>query len=77
MIREHERAILTQNLPDYGLQTGDIGVVVMVHGSGDGYEVEFFTADGTTLDVVTVEASQVRPVSSNDVLHARPMEKAS
>lgn len=77
MIKEHERAILTDNLPEYGLQAGDIGVVVMVHNGGEGYEVEFFTVDGKTLDVVTVEAGQVRPVSSTDILHARPLEKAS
>ena len=38
-------------------------MVVMVHDGGAGYEVEIFTLDGQTLDVITVEAGQVRPVA--------------
>jgi hypothetical protein len=73
MIREHERAVLTIDLPEYGLQAGDVGVVVHIYKDGEAYEVEFFTLDGETLDVVTVEAEQVRPVSPRDVMHARAM----
>ena len=43
----------------------------MIHGDHAGYELEIFSADGSTLDVLTVEASQVRPVSKRDVLHVR------
>ncbi|MCI0712657.1 MAG: DUF4926 domain-containing protein [Chloroflexi bacterium] len=71
MIKEHERVALTEDLPEYQLQAGDIGVVVMIHGDHEGYELEIFSADGHTLDVVTVEADQVRPVSRRDVLHVR------
>ncbi len=65
-IKEHERVILTVDLPEYQLQTGDVGVVVMIHQEGAGYEVEFFTLDGKTFDVVTVEQSQVRPMGQRD-----------
>ncbi|MEO8397167.1 MAG: DUF4926 domain-containing protein [Chloroflexota bacterium] len=74
MIPEHDRAILTEDMPKYHLKAGDIGVVVHVYSTGDAYEVEFFTLDGQTLDVVTVEAGQVRPVSRRDVMHARTLE---
>ena len=30
MITELDRVILTTNIPDYGLKTGDIGTVVLV-----------------------------------------------
>jgi hypothetical protein len=73
MIKEHERVILTTDLPEYTLKAGDVGVVVLVHNNGEGYEVEVFTVDGHTLDVVTVEADQVRAATSLDVLHARPI----
>jgi hypothetical protein len=73
MIREHERVILAVDLPEAALQAGDVGVVVMIHGDGEGFEVEFFTVDGKTFEVVTVTASQVRPVSSGELLHARPV----
>ncbi len=74
MIQEHDRAILTVDLPAYNLKAGDIGTVVHIYGSGDAYELEFFTVGGQTLDVVTVEASQVRPVTNRDILHARALE---
>ena len=41
---------------------GDVGTVVHVYPDGAAYEVEFFTPDGDTVAVVTVEASGVRPV---------------
>ena len=71
MIPEHQRAILTVDLPENNLQAGDMGTVVHIYDDQQAYEVEFFTAAGQTLDVVTVEASQVRPASQRDVLHVR------
>ncbi len=73
MIKEYDRVVLTVDLPDHQLLIGDIGTVVMIHQGGKGYEVEFFTVDGKTFDVVTVEAAQVRAVNSNELLHARTM----
>jgi hypothetical protein len=73
MINEHERAILTVDLPEYGLRAGDMGVVVHIHQQGAGYELEFFTAEGKTIDVITVEADQVRPASSREIMHARSL----
>jgi hypothetical protein len=75
MVKEHDRVVLTVDLPDYQLQAGDIGTIVMIHQGAKGYEVEFFTVDGKTFDVVTVEAVQVRAVNSNELLHARPMHE--
>jgi len=71
MINEYERVVLTTDLPQYQLQAGDMGVVVMIHGDHEGYEIEVFGVDGHTLDVITVEAKNVRPVNARDVMHAR------
>ncbi|MBI5670661.1 MAG: DUF4926 domain-containing protein [Chloroflexi bacterium] len=71
MIPEHKRAVLTVDLPEYDLRAGDVGTVVHVYHDGLAYEIEFFTLEGETLDVVTVEAHQVRPVRERDVLHVR------
>jgi len=75
MIQEHERVVLTKDLPQYHLQAGDMGVVVMIHGEHEGYELEIFGADGHTLDVITVEADQVRLVNTRDVMHARALSE--
>lgn len=71
MIKEHEQVVLTVDLPEYDLKAGDVGVVVHIYHDNQGYELEIFALDGHTIDVVTVEASQVRAVSRRDVLHVR------
>ncbi len=71
MIAEHERIVLTANLPEEGLEAGDVGTVVFVHNKGKAYEVEFATLGGATAAVATVRAEQVRPVSQTDLAHTR------
>lgn len=71
MIQEHERAVLTVDLPEHKLQAGDVGVVVHVYADRQAYEVEFFTLDGQTFDVVTVEVAHLRPTTEMEVMHAR------
>jgi hypothetical protein len=71
MISEHDRVILRNDLPEYSLKAGDIGVVVHIYAGGEAYELEFFAVDGRTLEVVTLSSADVRPVNTRDVLHAR------
>ncbi len=73
MIGEHERVVLTVDLPDTDFKTGDVATVVHIYADGAAYELEFFALNGRTLDVVTVTAEQVRPVKRNDVLHVREL----
>ncbi|WP_199784806.1 DUF4926 domain-containing protein [Nostoc sp. 'Lobaria pulmonaria (5183) cyanobiont'] len=39
MIQELDRVLLTTNLSEYSLEQGDIGIAVLVHQGGKGYEV--------------------------------------
>lgn len=71
MIQELASVVLTDDLPAYGLKRGDIGTVVLIHRGGAGYEVEFVALDGETIAVVTVLASQVRPIGHREIAHAR------
>jgi hypothetical protein len=71
MIKELDPVVLTKNLPEEGLEAGDVGWVVMVHADGAGYEVEFVTLTGETISVVTVPAHAVRTVSGKEIAHAR------
>jgi hypothetical protein len=73
LIREHERAVLTRDIPEQGRKAGDVGTVVHVYNDGAAYEIEFFALDGRTLDVITIEAGQVRPVGRRDMLHVREL----
>lgn len=71
MINELDSVVLAADLPLYRLAGGDIGTVVMVHQGGTGYEVEFVTLDGETIAIVSLSASQVRPIHEHEIAHAR------
>ncbi|MFZ5875541.1 MAG: DUF4926 domain-containing protein [Nitrospirota bacterium] len=76
MIKEHDRIVLTSDLPNEGLKAGDVGTVVHVHREGEAFEVEFVALDGHTVAVATVLASHVRAVTPRDIAHARRREIA-
>ena len=73
MIHAHDCIVLTQDIPDEGLKAGDVGTVVHIHGDAAAYEVEFMTLTGQTVAVTTVLPTQLRPVNSRDVSHAREL----
>lgn len=73
MITEHDRVVLTAPVPEERLEIGDVGTVVHVYQDGKAFEVEFTALDGHTAAVATVEASQIRPVRSGEITHAREL----
>ena len=76
MLLEHDRVVLTADIPEEGLEAGDVGVIVHIHPQRAAYEVEFFSLDGNTLTVATVVAEQARAVTRQDVTHARSVKTA-
>mgnify|MGYP001324068550 CR=1 FL=1 len=70
-LRQLDVVALTRPLPEHGLEAGDTGTVVMVHGGGEGFEVEFVTLLGETVAVVTVSADAVRSLREREIAHAR------
>jgi hypothetical protein len=70
MMKELQSAVLTIDLPEYGLSAGDVGTVVLVHDDA-GYEVEFTTLEGETLAVVSLRPDQLRAVEPREIAHAR------
>jgi hypothetical protein len=71
MIRELETVVLIRDLPEHGLDRGDIGAVVHCHEEGVSFDVEFVTGTGETVAVVTLTHKDVRPMLPNEILHAR------
>jgi Domain of unknown function (DUF4926) len=76
MIKEHDRIVLKAAISTEGLEAGDVGTVVHIYRDGLAYEVEFIMLNGDTAAVVTVEASQVRPVQKREITHARELQPA-
>jgi hypothetical protein len=56
--------ILTRDVAELGLRTGDVGTVVERHAvpgvAEEGYSVEFFDMTGNTVAVATLPASALR-----------------
>ncbi len=77
MINEHERIVLTTDIPEAGLKAGYVGTVVHRYNEGLAYKVDSVTLEGKTAAVVTVEASQVRPVGTHEITHARELGPTS
>ncbi|SEM85892.1 DUF4926 domain-containing protein [Bradyrhizobium sp. OK095] len=71
MINELDLVVLKRDVPTVRLTAGDVGTVVLVHQKGAAYEVEFMTLSGDTVAVVTLDASDVRPVEAREIVHAR------
>lgn len=68
---ELETIVLTHDIKKHGLKEGDMGAVVNVYDNDDAAEVEFVTATGRTIALVTLKASDIRTTKSDDVLHVR------
>jgi hypothetical protein len=71
MISEHDRVVLISDIVGEAVRAGDVGTVVHIYPQHAAYEVEFFSLDGQTFTVATVERTLVRPVNGLDVAHAR------
>ncbi len=75
-IKELDAVALTCDLPDRGLMRGDVGTVVLVHGNGEAFEVEFVGYDGHTVALLTLEHDCVRPLRAGDIPHVRELASA-
>lgn len=75
-INELDVVALTCELAAHGLVRGDVGTVVLVHGDGAAFEVEFVGYDGHTVALATLENDQIRPLDSHDIPHARELSAA-
>ena len=69
-LKNLECVVLKRDVPESGLRKGDVGTVVETYPNG-GLEVEFVTATGSTVAVVTLNEGDVRAATSTDVLAAR------
>jgi hypothetical protein len=76
MIKEHDRVVLKEAIPEQGLVPGDVGTVVHVYAGGKAFEVEFMSLNGETAAIATLEAANVRPVHKREITHARQLAAA-
>jgi L-ascorbate metabolism protein UlaG (beta-lactamase superfamily) len=73
MIKELDIVVLTHDIKDHGLTEGDIGAVVHCYSDGNAYEVEFTTAEGKTIAVLTLTLNDIRLMKDKEILHVREL----
>lgn len=71
MFEELDTVVLNRTVEKYGLKKGDVGTVVHVYKEHDALEVEFLTANGKTVAVLTLTSSDIRTIVKNEILHVR------
>ncbi|MGH7964230.1 MAG: DUF4926 domain-containing protein [Candidatus Binatia bacterium] len=77
MIRELDSVVLTHDIKEHSLQQGDIGAVVHCYRDGAAFEVEFVTAEGRTVALLTLNPADIRPMSRREILHVRELVPVS
>lgn len=76
MVQELEIVALARDIPEHGLQAGDVGTVVHCYQNGNALEVEFVTAGGKTIAVLTLDCADIRPMQGGQILHVRELATA-
>ncbi len=71
MIDELQPVVLNHDLKEHNLSNGDVGAVVHRYPNGAAFEVEFVTAGGNTVAVLTLTEDDIRPMLENEILHVR------
>lgn len=75
MFQELDTVVLTHDIHEYCLKRGDIGAIVHCYKDGAAFEVEFVTAEGRTVALLTLDRADIRPISGREVLHVRELSE--
>jgi hypothetical protein len=70
-----DAVVLTRDFEEHGLREGDVGAVVHCYPDSTTYEVEFVTAEGMTLGLLTLKGPDIRPVGGREILHVRELAR--
>lgn len=73
MFRELDTVVLTHDVDEHGLKSGDVGTVVHCYPDGTAFEVEFVRADGNTVALLTLGVADIRLMAAAEILHARQL----
>ena len=73
MIDELDLVVLLNDNDANGLKSGDVGTVVHCYKDGKSFEVEFVSAEGKTVAVLTLTDTQIRPFEQLEILHIRDL----
>jgi len=70
MFRDLDLVVLTRDIEENGLKSGDVGTIVHCYNDNTGFEVEFVSAEGKTIAVRTLTKRDIRPFDHSEILHS-------
>ena len=70
-VTDLDLVVLAEPIVEHGLVAGDVGTVVHRYADDGASEVEFVDTQGTTIAVLTLDDSAVRPPMAGEILHVR------
>lgn len=76
-MRELDTVVLMHDIEEYDLERGDIGAVVHCFKDGTAFEVEFVTAEGRMVAVLTLGQEAIRPLGGSEILHVRELARTT
>ena len=72
-VRELDTVVLSHDLPEYSLKSGDVGTIVHVYPDGEAFEVEFVSGEGRTVALLTLTRADIRSMREQEILHVRAL----
>lgn len=72
-MNEFDLVVLTEDVDNGRLKTGDVGTILTAYSEGKAFEVEFVTLTGEAVAVSTLLPHQIRPVRSSEMLTTRDL----
>ncbi|HGJ67077.1 TPA: DUF4926 domain-containing protein [bacterium] len=73
MYQKLDMVVLTHDIEESGLKQGDIGTIVHCYKDNKAFEIEFVTADGKTIALLTLKSEDIRSLKDREVLHVREL----
>ncbi len=73
MISELDTVVLKHDIKEHGLKSGDVGTIVHLYSDGEAFEVEFVTAEGKTIALLTLTHADIRLIGKKEILHVREL----
>ncbi len=65
MVKELDTVVLTHAIEEHALEGGDIAAVVHCFPEGTAFEVEFLTAKGKTIALLTLKEADIRSLGGS------------
>lgn len=73
MVHELDTVVLSHDIKEHNLRKGDIGAVVHCYKNNTVFEVEFVTAGGNTIALLTLTQDDIRLIRNAEILHVREL----